>query len=75
MAKINEERMSAEQIRSYHAIDNWMHHPSITTFKKLYHDGFRYRYRYPFNFIYRTWCIFHNTIGGRYTQILKQGYI
>lgn len=73
MANVNEERMSAEQICCYHAINNWMHHPSIATFKKLYDNGFRYHY--PFNPIYRTWRIFRNTICGRYTQILEQGYI
>jgi hypothetical protein len=67
-------KMSAEQIRGYHAIDNWMHHPSITTFKKLYHDGFRYHYRF-INPVYRTWRILWNTASGRYMQILKQGYI
>ncbi len=73
MAKINTKRMSAEQICCYHAIDNWMRCPSVATFKKLYRDGFRYRY--PFNPIYRTWRIFCNTIFGRYAQILEQGYI
>jgi hypothetical protein len=75
MAEINEKRMSTDQIRCYHAINNWIHYPSITTFKKLYYDGFRHPYRHPFNSIYRIWRIFRNTICGRYTQILKQGYI